>query len=263
MKVCPTCQNQYPEDCSFCLRDGSTLVKAINEVEYLGAVTQTLHFCGNCSQPVSPDFAFCKKCGTPQNHYARHVDPPPIPATATVDVSVSAGAVPQPWIEQNKTVLIIGTIIAATIVIALMIYFVSQGDNQTGTANTVSNRSNGNANLAAKPAANAPTNNANRAAVNQSSSSTSPSLTGEFGTDLNIRAEPNKLAASLGIHFRGAKFRVIESTSFQTPEGEMSTWYRVTITEYGCSMDANLGCGKNSPGDSDTGWINAKYVTLD
>jgi hypothetical protein len=102
------------------------------------------------------------------------------------------------------------------------------------------------------------------------SSTSSPAVTsksvvqknGRLITDLNIRDAPNKEAWSRGIHFMNAKVRVLEETSYEL-EGKVSTWYRVQITEFGCSKDASLGCGKNSPNDSDEGWVNAKYILLD
>jgi hypothetical protein len=94
------------------------------------------------------------------------------------------------------------------------------------------------------------------------SNSTETSKTGRLATDMNIRSEPNKDAASLGIHFKDAKLKVIDMTSYQVGD-EVSIWYKVRITEYGCSKDSNLGCGKNSPNDADEGWMNAKYIILD
>lgn len=93
-----------------------------------------------------------------------------------------------------------------------------------------------------------------------SNSSTSSERTGQLTTDSNIRSEPNKDAASLGVNFRGAKVKILDETSYTTNDGE-ATWYKIRVTEYGCSKDANLGCGKNAPNDSDEGWVNAKNLT--
>lgn len=92
---------------------------------------------------------------------------------------------------------------------------------------------------------------------------TASQRSGRLTTDSNIRSEPNKDAASLGIHFKAAKIRILEETSYQTDTGETSTWYKIRIVEYGCSVNTNLGCGKNSPNDADEGWINSKNVLLD
>ena len=86
--------------------------------------------------------------------------------------------------------------------------------------------------------------------------------TGRLATDLNLRSEPNKDAASLGIHFRNAKVKILDETSYER-DGEISTWYKIRVTEYGCSAKPELGCGKNSPNDADEGWMNAKHILID
>lgn len=98
------------------------------------------------------------------------------------------------------------------------------------------------------------TSNGNSAASSQK--------TGHLVNDSNLRSEPNKDSASVGIHFKNAKIKVLDETSYER-EGTVSTWYKIRVVDYGCSRDANLGCGKNSPGDADEGWINAKVVMLD
>lgn len=121
-------------------------------------------------------------------------------------------------------------------------------------ANTMANAANAMAN-----AANTMANAANAAPRTSSSSN----RTGRLATDSNIRSEPNKNAASLGIHFKGAKVRILDETSYTVENGEISTWFKVRITVYGCSVNANLGCGKNNSNDKDEGWLNAKGVLLD
>jgi hypothetical protein len=110
-------------------------------------------------------------------------------------------------------------------------------------------------------AANSAANAAN-AATNPTPAPMSSARTGRLTTDSNIRSEANKESASLGIHFKGAKIRIFDETSYPL-NGETSTWYKVKVYEYGCSVDPNLGCGKNNSNDSDEGWINAKNVLLD
>lgn len=101
------------------------------------------------------------------------------------------------------------------------------------------------------------TTNSNTSTANSSSNQ----RTGRLTTDTNLRSEPNKDTASLGIHFRGAKVRILDETSYER-DGEISTWYKVRVYDYGCSNNANLGCGKNTPNDADEGWVNAKNVLL-
>ncbi|MGI8641781.1 MAG: WG repeat-containing protein [Pyrinomonadaceae bacterium] len=112
------------------------------------------------------------------------------------------------------------------------------------------------------------TMNSNQAVVvdsnmmsDSSSTSSSNQKTGHLITDSNLRSEANKDAASLGIQFKDAKVRILDETSYEV-NGVVSTWYKIRVTEYGCSKDTNLGCGKNSSNDADEGWVNAKVVLL-
>ena len=66
----------------------------------------------------------------------------------------------------------------------------------------------------------------------------------------------------MGIQFRGAQVRILDETSYER-DNEVAHWYKIHVYKYGCSSNANLGCGKNTPGDADEGWINAKLVMLD
>lgn len=93
------------------------------------------------------------------------------------------------------------------------------------------------------------------------SSSSNNERTGRLTFDANLRGESNKDAASMGIHFRGAKVRILDETSYES-DSESTTWYKIKVYEYGCSVNANLGCGKNTQSDADEGWVNAKLVLL-
>lgn len=112
------------------------------------------------------------------------------------------------------------------------------------------------------------TNTSNSSNMNSSSSNTAASnsssrqRTGHLTTDANLRTDPNKDAASVGIHFRSAKVRILDETSYEI-NGAVSSWYKIKVYEYGCSANANLGCGKNSSSDADEGWVNARLVLLD
>ena len=95
-----------------------------------------------------------------------------------------------------------------------------------------------------------------------SSNSSGGGRTGHLTMDANLRSDPNKDAASVGIHFRGAQVRVLEQTSY-VRDNEVTTWYRIRVYKYGCSNNTKLGCGKNTPNDADEGWVNSKLVLLD
>jgi WG containing repeat len=106
--------------------------------------------------------------------------------------------------------------------------------------------------------ANASTN----ANTNASGQDSAGGKTGRLTMDANLRSDANKDSASLGIHFRDARVRVLEQTSY-VRDNEVTTWYKIRVYKYGCSNNTSLGCGKNSPGDADEGWVNAKLVLLD
>ncbi len=155
------------------------------------------------------------------------------------------------------------------IVIIVIWAFSSSNDvasnNANSSVNTGANGAVTNASAnAMKPATNS-MSNATNSAANTAYSSTSSGvagMTGKLTTNMNLRSAANRTATSVGIHFKDAQFRVLEETSFDTPDG-YSTWYRVHIFNYGCDANGQLGCGKNNPNDDDDGWLNAKYVILD
>lgn len=93
------------------------------------------------------------------------------------------------------------------------------------------------------------------------SNSSGNEKTGRLTMDTNLRSGSNKDMSSLGIHFRGAKVRILDQTSYES-EGQTSTWYKIKVYDYGCSTNTNLGCGKNTPNDTDEGWVNAKNVLI-
>lgn len=263
MKICPTCQTQFPDGYTFCLKDGAQLSQSVAQVMPLASVTQSLSFCGNCAAPMSGEYAFCKSCGASRHNFAEQK------AAADADENVESDTSARRRLGDNKPFAIAAACVVAIPIFIGLLFYLSSGSENTETksavvapfnSNRVSNVSN--QNYAPTNATYSIRDNTN-AAANQNSSQPEKGRTGRLTTDLNLRDEPNRYAASLGIQFRGAKIKVLDSTTFETPEGEMSTWYKVRVFEYGCSSDANLGCGKNLPGDADEGWLNGKYVLLD
>jgi len=90
-----------------------------------------------------------------------------------------------------------------------------------------------------------------------------PSDDGRFGrltTNQHLRSSPGLFAPSVAIQFQNARFRILES---EPSSDGTSTWYKVEIVEYGCDAERLLGCGKSTPTDSDTGWLNGKYVEFE
>ena len=152
----------------------------------------------------------------------------------------------------SKNVKIIGGVVLAVVGVLAVVFAFTSPSSKTESGNLISSS---NKNLPA---------NSYRADSSSYTSSAPPtsSKTGRLITDLNVRDAPNKEAFSVGIHFKNARVEVLEETSYEL-NGAVSTWYKIRVYETGCSVDANLGCGKNSPSDSDEGWVNSKYILLD
>jgi hypothetical protein len=250
IKICPTCKKQFADEYAFCLDDGTTL-ETFAPVAV--APTQRFEFCGGCGAPMSNEYAFCKNCGAPRE---RSAEPNFVPFAP-----VPAPEIRRSWFDENKTLVAVMACAAIFLLLGGGLFFALTRDD--GKIAAVNN-SNVNANRAANNSSRTPTPANTVANITPlPPANVQAGQTGRLLTDLNIRDEPNKYAASKGIHFRGAKVRILDSTTYETPEGETSTWYRVKVFEYGCSADTNLGCGKNSPGDSDEGWMNGRYISVD
>jgi hypothetical protein len=140
-------------------------------------------------------------------------------------------------------------------------------DLNMNAANANTTMSNANASVSANVNTSVNTNSSGNMNSSANTNTSSPiasggGKTGHLTMDANLRSDPNKDSASMGIHFRGAQVRVIEQTSY-VRDNEVTTWYKIHVYKYGCSNNANLGCGKNAPSDVDEGWVNAKLVLLD
>lgn len=255
MKTCPNCQRQFNDDYNFCLKDGSALITTANQTAPFTGVTQSLNFCGNCAALMSAEYTFCKNCGTQRSKFEGQ-------KIITGEENLTATSSQWQWFENNKPLVIIGSLV---VILPLLIGVIVYSSSSNSNSQTISNA---NANKAIVINSTRNTNygyttNSNYAPSNQTySSSTTNGKTGRFTTDLNIRDAPNKDSYTLGIHFKDAKVEILETTSYEL-NGAVSTWHKIRVTEYGCSKDASLGCGKNSPSDADEGWVNAKYILLD
>ncbi len=90
-------------------------------------------------------------------------------------------------------------------------------------------------------------------------SAESPTEETSFGllsTNLRLRGGPTNSAEIIGVHYQGARVRILETQSYDTPDG-FSTWYRVEVIEYGCDAQGVLGCGSEG---ANTGWMNARFI---
>ena len=233
--------------------------------------------CPACKTVVNENQKYCKVCAldltqadfSSQQMFAPNAPnftempsqmPVVDPTLSTADL-FTVGAPPAGNFPSTNVKIAAGVGLGAFVLLmgVLMLFFIRSPMN-SGMSTADISSTNANANVSRTKSSYSSNTSTPYAATN--SKTVSSQKTGRLVTDLNIRDAPNKEAFSLGIHFMNAKVHVTEETSYEL-EGKVSTWYRVRITDYGCSKDANLGCGKNSPGDSDEGWVNAKYILLD
>lgn len=192
--------------------------------------------CPNCSKTFPDEYQFCLADGSD------------LISSQTETETQNSSSIKTSQFWENPIVYLAGGL-GVILLILGVIWFSSSSQNDTPNVNKsfVANASN------AGSFSNA---------ANMSYSSNSDYQAGKNGrltTDANLRSEPNKDSLSLGIHFKDAKVVILDETSYER-DGMVSTWYKIRVTDYGCSKDANLGCGKNSPNDSDEGWVNAKTV---
>ena len=199
--------------------------------------------CLKCRQQVDANSSFCVHCGASFNFDE--------PATViSPRFQFQSNALPQttaPETSQNGF-LILGV---AGGVLLVLVFVVMIFSGSSGARNSAS---------ASAPSSSVPSSGYTFA-PNSTSPASSIGREGRLTTNLNLRSAPNKTAVSVGIHFQNAKVKVLAVESYDTSEG-YSVWYKVRILEYGCDAEGKLGCGKNNPNDSDEGWMNGKYISL-
>lgn len=234
--LCPTCQSALSAGDLFCL--------------ICGTQTEASGFrCPQCQSAVENDSKFCESCRAPLSFgetptliTPRQFELPPsylqnaAPASSSA-ATFSASGFPTPAI-------IGGVVLMLFLFLAAAFFLRASSADKTSSAQTfVSTSSTGSS------------------SVSRQNTASLIGREGRLSTNLNIRSAPNKTALSIGIHFQNAKVKVLAVESYDTSEG-LTNWYKVKILEYGCDAMGQLGCGKNNSSDSDEGWVNGKYVTL-
>lgn len=291
-RVCPKCNavntptSRFCGTCRYPLRPDVVVENPgtdVNRTQLLGSL------CPNCSTPIPSGFGFCGECG---QAVKRPAPPPPPPKSGnqlegsrvTLSETIQneelvfsdrispsesvAVESEQGNMDSVAKAVITGLLGLAALVGGLvLIGLLAKNENRSSTTAATNRTTSSNvnaANVVASRNHNAAMANTANVFPNTASDPSSADVgrTGRLLTDLHIRSAPIKTETSLGIHFKNAQFKVLDETSYDTPEG-YSTWYKVHITNYGCSKDANLGCGKNTSYDEDEGWINARYTQLD
>lgn len=302
MKSCPQCQSVFPEDYVFCLNDGVLLHDAETEQEtVLSPVVnfgktsmlspEMLVVCSSCQVSNRTNSKFCKKCGmllNPRHSQSgqsfssftpSHPTPPADSSAFRNDTGNNASAtyeetvafqpqrftppghgiptISRPSRSSNQTAILIAVLAAVVIGGGAIVYNLQKIDGSDSTAsNSTSPKS---ANTAVANAINVAANAAtyNSAMVGR---------TGRLSTNQRIRSASNRYSEILGVHYSGARVRILGEESYNTVDG-YSTWYRVQVIENGCDQEGIRGCGNDlneMPGQAAMeGWMNAKYIILD
>lgn len=304
MKSCPQCQSVFPEDYVFCLNDGVTLHDA--ETEQETDLRPVVNFgktsmlspdmivaCVSCQVSNRANSKFCKKCGTvltKGNSQSGQSFPSFTPSHTTpadssdfrIDPVNNASGMyeetvafqPQrftppgqgmPTISRssrpsNPTAILIAILAAVVIGGGAIVYSLQKVDGSVSSAsNSTSPKS---VNTAVANAINVAAN----AAANSTYNSAMVGRTGRLSTNQRIRSASNRYSEILGVHYSGARVRILGEESYNTVDG-YSTWYRVHVIENGCDQEGIRGCGNDlneMPGQAAMeGWMNAKYISLD
>jgi len=285
--ICPQCKTVYEDDYVFCLTDGNSLIDDSGEQETVvnrikmspPAGEGLLVKCRSCGLANRSNSRFCKKCGADIEAGQPTVDGSAFdfnafPAASSFTVTpklqpentivfrpptVSAGSSAPGTAgflggTQNQ-VLFIGCLAAALIIGGAIIYSASGGPSTSSAGNNYGIRA-ANATNVAMNAANTVSNVSRNAQV--SSADGWVGRTGTLSRDVVLRpyagAEDDN---RLGIHYRGARVRVLEVSSATNSEGESFAWFKIAVTRYGTSMDANNVGYDKDPGTPDEGWVHS------
>ena len=253
--------------------------------------------CLSCQVSNRTNSKFCKKCGTvltPRHSQSGQSFPSFTPSRPMTPTDSSAFRIdhgnnasepyeetvsfqPQrftppghsiPTISQssrtsNQTAVLFAILAAVVIGGAAVIYSLQKSDGSVSPAsNSNSSKS---VNTAVANAMNTAANAANVAA-NSTYTSALTGRTGRLNTNQRIRSASNRYSEVLGVHYRGARVRILGDYSYSTADG-YSTWYRVQVIENGCDQEGIRGCGNDlneMPGQAAMeGWMNAKFISLD
>jgi hypothetical protein len=257
MKKCVQCGSEFPDDYLFCLKDGADLV---------GLDVDTV-----ATEPVDPD-------GDETPTIAASAEHVPLPETVSFSVStpVATGTssivdlpADPPQIDSpaesfdlknvwNNPQIIVP--VGALLIVVIVVIAVAMSGSGGGSSSVLTTQT-PEANKA-RSVTYATSTPASTPMANTAESSDSDYRIGKYATldtNLRLRSASNKFASIVGVHYKGARIRVLETDEYDTPEG-YSTWFRVEVVEDGCDAEGNLGCGHE--GDT-SGWMNAKYVTME
>ena len=226
--------------------------------------------CSNCSTPVPPDYDFCAECGKAVNGSPFVPPPPPPPPppssksgnsansfTASMDagketyaaknIRSDVGSLGSPEaitsILKDPTFKIIAFAVGGIVLFGILVAAISSGTKSTVLSSNPANTTKPTPVIAGTP--------------NSSNSDYRIRKNGTLTRDVNLRQYAGKDYRSDGIQYRGARVTILDVTSVLDVNGESFEWFKVQITSYGRSMDANNGDRSKDPGSLDVGWIHS------
>jgi|GEM_PF-2445402 len=277
MKVCPQCNETFPDNGMFCLHDGSMLHADSNKTKTLDServsmredsVSDEFADCFACGFSNRAKSRFCKKCGASITAAGKlkgdgvsgKAESQPHSSllaleTASVVDSPAGFVVNTTDPTPDRTAMLIVVLVAIIVIGGVIIY--SRQSSEAARSNIASN-ANRSANVN-RTVANA--TNTLPSGYTTTNSTSSPDWrigrTGVLSTDSNLREYPNPNSFKLGTHYRQARVRVLEIAEVQNDEGGMSTWFRVAFISYGKSVDPQNSDYDKDPGTPDEGWVNS------
>ncbi len=250
MKKCLQCGAAFPDDYLFCLKDGADLIAAAADESQV-------------QQPAGPSVATdpvpFRSPGTEPSVESPAV--PSVPNDPAPFGSITAGSDLDSLWKNPQIIVPIGALLLVVIVVIAVARSGGNSETKTSSMSTPTPAANKARSAAYSNPTTAPDANANENA-NAVDASDSDYRIGRYATldtNLRLRSASNKFASIVGVHYKGARIRVLETDEYDTPDG-YSTWFRVDVVRDGCDAEGNLGCGHEG---ETSGWMNARYVTME
>jgi Double zinc ribbon len=254
--LCQNCRSANPIEAGFCgkcrhqLRN--TVDVALGTDEQKSQLLGSL--CPNCSTPVPPASGFCGECGQAvKTSTVAPPPPPPPPQSGTVTAEFRSNEkqtieVPGPpsTLFQDPKFRIISIAVAGVLLFIVVVVAISgvKGGSSNGSSRAPSETPK----LGPPPGT-----------PNVYKSDRRIGKTGTLIRDANLREIPGgtEIKYLTGTHFRGAKVRILDVAAAEDSKGNTYDWFKIQVTSYGESMDANNAGLEKTTGSADVGWIHS------
>lgn len=254
--------------------------------------------CESCGLANRAKSKFCKKCGvvledlSRQDPVAQSVEngvfgfeiftgakhlPPPdsaVPIGSEQTVQFQPGRFTPPQIQtpvagsnqpgRQVNIAIIAILIVLITVIAALVYNSGSNNSQASSNSKMSNIGNN------RSSGSNGTNTSGNVKTNSAGATvSSDSRIGRIGrltTNAHIRSTSYRDAEDLGVHYEGARVRILDVHEYST-NNDYAIWFRVNVIENGCDKKENLGCGNDLFGQRGAaameGWMSARNIELE